>query len=408
MLYNSNIPHEAVETSENGNIFNNIVVAEIGIFVFWGLKSIDSILTFLNLPFMNIIDKYHIEGMVYTITMIYIVVNALSKINKPVWILFYLLSIALLISSFNPNNFVYIKEIITGDLIQCTIPLIAIMSMEKDPVKVLKWLRFSSYFVLVDSLFIPSSEIYKSGQYNYMSLAYSSIACWAVICYFSFKNRNILDIIFTIITGINFFVFGSRGAILCMGGFTLICLAEFCEGISKYFFIFFAALLNLFIVNKFSDIINLICNILLKFNLQSRTLMYLNENIMSDSSGRDFIYSNILRAIAKNPFGYGIGADRFLSGDPEQYAHNMFLELIIDYGVIFGVIISLGILMMYTYMLFKCDDQNYKALFCVFAIPGLIMLMLSGSVYENYHIFVAAAIFINYLYGMHTDNRIIS
>lgn len=370
---------------------------EIGIFIFWGFRSIFGIFQLFNLPLTGIFEKYHLIGFIYAITMIYIIIKAIPRVKKLVWVMSFLLLLAFMVSSLNFNDYKYIKQIISGDLIIETIPLVAILSLEDDADKMLKCIRFSSYFVLMKSLIVPTTQVYKSGQYSYMYLAYSSIVPWAVICYYALNNKGILDIFFTIAGGINFFLFGPRGVILCMVGFIFVCICIIYKSKKKYIILSGAAFIFIFIMSNLTDIVNWFTIKINGYSLQSRTLTALLGNNITDSSGRNSIYHNIIEAIKRNPFGYGIGSDRVINGGTGNYAHNMFLELITDFGVPFGCAICIGIIAMYIYMLYSCDDVCYKILFCAFAVPGLIMLMLSGSVYENYEILVAFVIFSNYI-----------
>jgi hypothetical protein len=102
--------------------------------------------------------------------------------------------------------------------------------------------------------------------------------------------------------------------------------------------------------------------------------------------------------INQRPFlGNGIGADNYFLGGYNTKIHNGYLELILNFGYIFGGLLLMLIVFMGISMLFFCKDKEWKMLFGIFYVISIPKLMISYSIYLNYELFASIAIFFCYL-----------
>lgn len=132
-------------------------------------------------------------------------------------------------------------------------------------------------------------------------------------------------------------MYGSRGTFLCLFAYFLMIGIEKIKSGStrkRAAVIFFCSALFL-LLTIFSDELAVALQLKLSHtSVDSRTLAWL---LQSDSglgmSGRDRIYDSALELIRKDPFGYGVLADREFFG---SYVHNLFLEIMLDFGWIVG------------------------------------------------------------------------
>ena len=221
--------------------------------------------------------------------------------------------------------------------------------------------------------------------------------CWAVITYYAFKERKWYNIVISLITVFIYTIFGSRGAVLCVAGYLLFCVIYFTRKKQRFYLIIIGGLITGVITMCFTTMIQYFVSILNTLGIPSYTLTNILRGSFFYSNARLVLYKKMLEAIAENPWGYGLGYDRTIGGSAGLYAHNMFLELFISFGIIFGGIIAVFIVCIYIYMFIKCKSGDYLALFSVFAVPGFIMLQLSGSLFINYHLMIALLIFVMYL-----------
>ena len=122
-----------------------------------------------------------------------------------------------------------------------------------------------------------------------------------------------------------------------------------------------------------------------------RFVDYAREGMLLDSTGRDDIVQEVLAKIKENPvFGFGLGADRLYT-QTHTYAHNIFLELWISCGILFGTAAAVAM----AYPIIKTFlgknlalRQLTAALFCSIVIK----LMFSSSFLYSKELFLMLGI----------------
>lgn len=87
---------------------------------------------------------------------------------------------------------------------------------------------------------------------------------------------------------------------------------------------------------------------------------------ISGDSGRGEYYDIIKEGIRNSPFGMGIGSDRELLYDPttgrRSYAHNIYLEVLLHFGYIFGAILLLWLHYLMLMGLIWSKDRYWQAM----------------------------------------------
>lgn len=204
----------------------------------------------------------------------------------------------------------------------------------------------------------------------------------------SIKNR------LTAIAGVSVTVIaGTRGPILCILFFFLlyliINLSDFRTVLAYIsfsvagFFIYF----HCFSVSRMSALYS----ILRDAGINLRILQQFLENDLQNTSGRDILYEVIIKSIMKHPFGgSGLLGDRiaslqFFGNINGTYAHNLFLEMWCQFGIIFGSFLILVVIITAFKALFLEKDKYTRNFIAVLISIGLIKLLLSGSyLFEPY------------------------
>ena len=117
-------------------------------------------------------------------------------------------------------------------------------------------------------------------------------------------------------------------------------------------------------------------------NLSRSIQLILSGDFFSHDSGRNDIYELVLHHIIEAPlFGHGIGADRFyLNG---FYAHNIILEMMLQYGIVAGL--SLFFLLTTFIVVAFLNFRLYRDYTIIFTLSGFLPLMLSGSYLINFN-----------------------
>lgn len=240
---------------------------------------------------------------------------------------------------------------------------------------------------------------------DYMSIAYE-LVFWIFWCIIGLNNkRNLLPLSLLIIAILSVITGGSRGAVLVLIVFLffyyLSTLNKKYESKQKqqnriFAFTVFSTALVLFFFN-FQVIMVQINKILNSLGFTSRFLNYLNNSSFLEDQSRITLFNEGLKLINDNIFGYGIYMDRLLISS-NQYVHNLFLELLINYGVIFG---SLGIISIITFTfiaflsLLKRNQKKKIHILIFSSVIIYLKFMISGSYLQSTEFALAFGLVIN-------------
>ena len=204
-----------------------------------------------------------------------------------------------------------------------------------------------------------------------MSISYNLLLPSMVL----FHSKGKLYKLLFIITVLVVVLFGSRGALLFIVTYLLYRIL-FKSNVSKKIVFFLCVGICLLLLPQ-------IINCLESFDSLSRSVqLILSGSFFSHDSGRTDIYELVLLHIAEAPlFGHGIGADRFyLNG---FYAHNIILEMMLQYGIIAGL--SLFFILTTFIVVAFLNFRLYRDYTIIFTLSGFLPLMLSGSYLINFN-----------------------
>lgn len=128
----------------------------------------------------------------------------------------------------------------------------------------------------------------------------------------------------------------------------------------------------MFMSEKFSEI-----------GFSTRVFDFIVEDELANTSGRDAIAEKIFVAITQDPFGgYGFMGDRSIVG---TYCHNIVLEILCSYGIVFGGIGIITILSMVVLSIKRSWGNPVSWLMVMSACLVFVKLMFSSSyVFEPY------------------------
>jgi len=189
---------------------------------------------------------------------------------------------------------------------------------------------------------------------------------------FTFKSIFVVSVSLIIILAL-----GSRGAILCVGVFVILKLVQMGKKLSyKTIFIY---VIILFLIATFlllfDTILQNLYDFLLQFGIRSRSIaLFLRDDV--HLSGRDRLYEDMIQEILDNPvFGIGLAGDRRVIGG---YSHNIFIEVISDFGIIIGGILVL-VLAIISYQTLFSQNKMLSNFIVIWFCIGAVSLMVSGS-----------------------------
>lgn len=186
-------------------------------------------------------------------------------------------------------------------------------------------------------LVVLTRQQFSMYDYN-MPLSYALLLQVMIFVDRYINKRKIYDLLISIALFAFVLVGGARGPILCLGVYVILLLL-FSKSISKNHKILFIALIVLigtsFVLNM-DSILKALIELLEKRGMSSRSLYYIYNQNYSDS-GRGVIYYNYIQKALSGPvLGYGTGGGWI----NYIYPHNIFIEFLLSYGIIFGLIVS--------------------------------------------------------------------
>lgn len=204
-----------------------------------------------------------------------------------------------------------------------------------------------------------------------MSLSYNLLLPSMVLLH---SKRRLFKLLF-FATFLVIVLFGSRGALLFIIIYLSYRIIFNSKACIKFLFLFLLGICLL--------LLPIITNWIESFDNLSRSIqLILSGDFFSHDSGRNDIYELVLHHIIEAPlFGHGIGADRFyLNG---FYAHNIILEMMLQYGIVAGL--SLFFLLTTFIVVAFLNFRLYRDYTIIFTLSGFLPLMLSGSYLINFN-----------------------
>lgn len=236
--------------------------------------------------------------------------------------------------------------------------------------------KWSIIVVVLSFLQYIITYINRLNAPQYMVFSYNMLFGVTFLFLLAFREPKVYRWIFALLGFALIFVAGCRGALVSLAVAVFIFLLFFSGfNTKKRTYIFILGLIIVPIVYfQIDTILSFLAKILEALNIESRTIELALEESFSNDSGRGDVQQIILSKL--NLFGYGLFGDRrILSG---RYAHNLFIEWLCDFGIVFGAIISVSFVLLIVRSL-KRTDYKWKLVICALLSSGFIKLMFSGS-----------------------------
>ena len=271
---------------------------------------------------------------------------------------------------------------------------LVIVAQMEDPITVVRQVVKTAWIVPIYAfLFMIAPHDLSTGAAYSMSFSYNLLlpAMVCVISFYVLREKLFFCLIIFIIALLGIVAYGSRGTILCIG-------------IGAIYVVFFLKR-DISIRNK---VIKLICIIALLILLyffndiitfldsifpESRTLLMLQNNNIFFDSGRD-IYAELAKAtLEESPFHiFGLGGDTYYYSSNMgnemnlgNHSHNLFRELLVSYGILFGGVLCIIIIFRIVISLRRAvNDPSMQVLYALFLVPFLPYILISGSTCQSF------------------------
>lgn len=253
--------------------------------------------------------------------------------------------------------------------------------MIDDPKRILKCIKISGwpmYLIYGRQLLTAVRRGYwlDSSNYGYqiqisynLSFGYDVLIYALVFLYCALESRKFSDWVGASI-GLGMIVAGgSRGPFLDIAIFVVLYLILKLEKSKKKIWIILGVSIGaVVLLLTYEYILLAIAAILNTFNISSRFITKMLQGSIADTTSRNEIWAAAINMIKENPFGYGAMGSRHVISQFIYVAHphQIFLELLIDFGVFFGSLIIVGLGIMVIKILTMKGIPEWKGLFVVF------------------------------------------
>ncbi len=328
---------------------------------------------------------YFLKKIFFVLCIIIVISNKKISIYSGVFCILCLFIWIMTICLF-PKNIQYIEKI--GIDIICAITSFMVILSEKidfeEFVKISIIIsRCLVILSLASLLTIDNLAYYMS--YSYMVFSNAVMVPIGLIIYSAVFNDNIVDYCLGF-GGLLFLLFlGSRGSFLALGLMAIfLFLIKSHEPKKLYGLVLIPILMMMMYFITSSGILGL---------QTSRILKKISSGTLFSSNDRLEIWKYLLECSSNDAFlGHGLCADRFylplkFSGADSTYAHNLFIELLIDFGII-GVFIFSGLVYLLIEYFRKEIDDKYKMIVVTFFFVSFFQLMYSRSFLTEANLFI--------------------
>ena len=285
------------------------------------------------------------------------------------------------------------------------------------------WERFKEvgkwFICLGTSLFIVLMLLCITGNISvgYMATSYNSLVFVIGSFWLAIHKKNLLYWFLSILGSVMMTIAGCRGGLVCIAVYVTaeIFFNSKIKTLPKVLF-FLAIVLLLFNVE---NIMHGIESILNKYDYESRTISMFFEGTLKDDSGRSQYSKGAFEVIKEHPiFGCGMGgSSHYLYekvkgftpvGLQRSYSHNLFLDILMDYGVFFGAIIIIILLIGFVNAYRKGKkNRNIETYFMLFSL-AIPKLMLSSTYVAESTFFILLGLMINFIFLKYEDEHLLA
>lgn len=211
--------------------------------------------------------------------------------------------------------------------------------------------------------------------YDDMNFAYAM--CIMVCSLIAMSQKR--DSWFVIVGFFCLFIAGTRGPLVCTIAAMVLKALVLRKGRKKAAYVTIGTIAIILVqTNILAVLLNLLGSFLSSIGITNlRLIDFYNEGNIAETSGRSDLQSIVIEAISQRPFrGYGVGYDRILLDG--SYVHNIFIEAAVSFGILFGGLFVLGLIMVILRTLFSKND-SLRIISFVFLTAIVFKLIFSTS-----------------------------
>mgnify|MGYP000008971825 FL=1 len=372
-------------------------ISAFALLVFW-IWSQDFLLQYLRVVFSKIPYIGVYRDIVFDALFILLIVLSIPKFKVRAWDMFIVLAIVVVFMAnwiFYRDAQYYINRYMVDFLLKILPLYIVGISLGDSPERD----RIIKIMVVLSLLTIVSDMIYKlflgapmsqmASQYQGdMDRAYKLLPHCCLVAYSAIKRSRPMRAVVAAAGCFYILMLGTRGAaLICIIFIALLMAAGKTSkwAITRILLIFGgigAFISSSFYLKSITWMYNKATNLGLSVRIFDKLLSGTAANINS----RDVIQAKLLDAIGVHLFdGYGLCGDRVIAG---SYAHNIVLELWVEFGLLIGTMIFLLIAMTVLRGYLSAKTIECKGLIISLIFACFFKLFLSGSYLDEKFLFL--------------------
>lgn len=254
-------------------------------------------------------------------------------------------------------------------------------------------------FILIPTLVFAILFMASGYTENYMGYSYTLMLPSIFIFIYGYSYKKYLYIFVGCIALFSILIFGARGA-FAFGVFSISTYILFTTRLTvkKMILVSTAVILLMLVCLNMKTIIDYLYTIY----GSSRTLRMMLNGFAFDAGGRAIRQEAVLESMSILP--QGLFSDRKVISqavgtaiNSDYYPHNIFLEILFQFGFIIGLIVCalIILLLINTFIAVIREKIEYKILYFSCVVPFVLQSMVSGSYLTNYVSGIALGICLN-------------
>lgn len=316
------------------------------------------------------------------------------RVDRVKYILSFILVIAALFLGtkyLHPGSYAYLQDdmskVVFSMLSFAVVCAVSDVESIKEGLKISAYISF--FYAIVIGLVISGTLSLDGFGTTYMEYGYNVFPAPVIFTYLYEKEHKRKYLYMTAISLVFILMFGSRGALLYYIIFFVFYNAVINGVFSRRYIFMIVGMLFIILLLTNSYVVSLIGTLLTNvFGFSSRSIEKILSGTVTSTSGRELLYLPALQLIGKNwILGTGIYSDRSLiymaSNDVASrgyghYVHNFFLEIMMDFGVIFSIIFVAYYIRKFVFCM-RNGSYDQKCIVTIFTSLWLFMSLTSGS-----------------------------
>lgn len=338
--------------------------------------------------------------------LLYLFFNAKNIKNTKIFSLFFLFFfVSLIYSIFGYNEHLYNFFGLVYLLFVTALPWLLVGLNTYNIDKLFESIKKNSIYILISNMILVYVCYRVKGTLiGNMEISYSILPLAIFSLYIFIEDKKIINLLIFVISFFIIVSFGSRGPLLCLLVYLILFLIM---NLKKHKWLFgLLIILSVFTVFNFKTILYKSIDFLAAHNVESRTLYKIKNGDITNDTGRSRIHQVVYELIDQHQaIGVGLGVERITINEKiyamnkdmsSCYPHNLFLELIVQYGLFIGIILSFSIVFLIIKAMLKAKGKRRDFLIILFSIE-FIRLMISSSYIVSILFFYLIGISIAYI-----------